>query len=119
MKKNLQSIFLLLAALFLPLVAHAADGLPGLGDVNSDGSVDVNDVTDLIGYVLGDASDAFNADNADTNADGYIDIEDVTSRIETWDCVSPFNSKTITPSMTCALVCMTRTRAQVIEGCPK
>ena len=82
MKKNLQSIFLLLAALFLPSAAHAADGLPGLGDVNSDGSVDVNDVTDLIGYVLGDASDAFNAENADTNADGFIDIVDVTSLID-------------------------------------
>lgn len=50
MKKALQSLILLLAAL-LPQTA-SADNVQ-LGDVNCDNYVDINDVTDLIGFVLG------------------------------------------------------------------
>ena len=51
------------------------------GDVNGDGEVDINDVTDLIAYVLGNAVNPFDADAADVVDDGMIDINDVTALI--------------------------------------
>ncbi len=65
-----------------------ADYLPYLdvqsipGDVNSDGSVDITDVTDLIDYLLGTASITIDLDAADVSDDGVISIEDVTSLID-------------------------------------
>lgn len=47
------------------------------GDVNNDGEVDINDVTLVIGYVLGNGVDIY-TDAADVNYDGSIDINDVT-----------------------------------------
>ena len=49
-----------------------------MGDVNTDGFVDVDDVTVLIARVLGDESQALKLANADVNGDNYLDIEDVT-----------------------------------------
>lgn len=55
---------------------------PGLiGDVNEDGEVDINDVTDLIRFVLTGDSTGINLANADLFADGKIDIDDVTALI--------------------------------------
>ena len=55
---------------------------PGLiGDVNEDGEVDINDVTDLIRFVLTGDSTGINLANADLFADGKVDIDDVTALI--------------------------------------
>jgi len=82
MKRNLQAILLLLLSVaFSPSVAHAGNSVPGLGDVNSDGIIDVNDVTDLIACVLGGAPGGFDAAKADTSVDGIIDVEDVIALI--------------------------------------
>jgi len=53
-----------------------------LGDINSDGSVSISDITTLIDYLLGDNSSVFNSKNADTNLDGKISIGDVTALID-------------------------------------
>lgn len=52
------------------------------GDVNSDGFVDINDVTVLIDYLLGTSPQSFSSENADTNNDGDVDINDVTMLID-------------------------------------
>ena len=48
------------------------------GDVNSDGYVNISDVTSLINYLL---SGGQSSNNADTNQDGKISISDVTTLI--------------------------------------
>ncbi len=53
-----------------------------LGDVNSDGFVNIADVTSVIDYLLGDDTALTNADNADVNSDGTINIADVTELID-------------------------------------
>ena len=53
-----------------------------LGDVNTDGFVDIDDVTILIARVLGDESQAFKLANADVNGDNYLDIDDVTVLVD-------------------------------------
>ena len=52
------------------------------GDVNSDGSVNISDVTSLIDYLLSGELEAFDAVAADVNGDGSINISDVTSLID-------------------------------------
>lgn len=47
------------------------------GDVNNDDIVDIDDVTQLISYVLGNGND-INLVAADVNDDGGIDIDDIT-----------------------------------------
>ena len=56
-----------------------ADGLRG--DVNGDGSANINDVTALIDYLLTGNASGINLTIADTNLDGLIDINDVTTLI--------------------------------------
>ena len=51
------------------------------GDVNEDGTVNISDVTDLIGYLLS-GNDELNLDNADCNRDSAININDVTALID-------------------------------------
>ena len=51
------------------------------GDVNSDGKVDINDMTALINYLLTGDSTGLDLDNADVNGDGRVDISDVTEMI--------------------------------------
>ena len=51
------------------------------GDVNGDGQIDVNDVTALIGKVLGTPVTPFFEVNADLNNDNDYDINDVTALI--------------------------------------
>ena len=57
------------------------NGLPPtdklLGDVNSDGEVDVNDVMLLVEYVLTNKSEGIDLDVADINGDGEITVNDV------------------------------------------
>ena len=52
-----------------------------MGDVNSDGYVNISDVTALIRYVLSGDTSVVNVTKADTNNDGRINISDVTSLI--------------------------------------
>lgn len=54
-----------------------------LGDVNHDGDVDVNDVTALISYILGNVPEEFylTEANVDGDADATIDVGDVTALI--------------------------------------
>ena len=47
-----------------------------LGDVNSDGDVDIADAVCIVNHVVGKATPAFNEQAADVNADGDIDIAD-------------------------------------------
>ncbi len=51
---------------------------PEPGDTNGDGVRDINDVTDMISYVLGNVVDGFDPDYADLNGDSLIDINDIT-----------------------------------------
>ena len=51
------------------------------GDVNNDGVVDINDITALIGRVLGNNM-TINEAAADVNYDGFIDINDITMLID-------------------------------------
>ena len=53
-----------------------------LGDVNGDELIDINDVTDLIDYLLGQSPDGFNPVNADVDQDEEISINDVTALID-------------------------------------
>ena len=48
------------------------------GDANEDGTVDVNDVTTVINYILGKNPTPFNHDNANVNNDEQVDVMDVT-----------------------------------------
>ena len=50
--------------------------------MNSDGSVNISDVTSLIDYLLSGELEAFDAIAADVNGDGSINISDVTSLID-------------------------------------
>jgi hypothetical protein len=51
-----------------------------IGDVNTDGAVNISDVTALIDYLLGSGN--INTDYADLNGDSAINISDVTSLID-------------------------------------
>lgn len=48
-----------------------------MGDVNSDGVIDVSDVLTTASYAIGNESETFNFDAADVNNDGGIDVSDV------------------------------------------
>lgn len=52
------------------------------GDVNGNGTVDINDVTALIQYVLTGSTTGINLSNADVNGNGPVDINDVTALIQ-------------------------------------
>jgi hypothetical protein len=47
------------------------------GDANDDGVVDQADIEEVVNYIMGKASDIFNAENADVNKDGVIDATDL------------------------------------------
>ena len=71
-----------LFVLLLMLSSFTVGARYSRGDVNSDGFVNVVDVSSLIDYLLGDRSQTFNADNADVDLNGLINISDVTSLID-------------------------------------
>ncbi|MDO5447707.1 MAG: dockerin type I repeat-containing protein [Prevotellaceae bacterium] len=50
-----------------------------LGDANSDGSVDVGDITTIAAYILGNNPTPFDAQAADANQDNAIDVGDITA----------------------------------------
>lgn len=52
-----------------------------LGDVDHNGSVDIEDVTLLISYVLGNSPDGFYSDVANCDGEGGVDIGDITALI--------------------------------------
>ena len=54
---------------------------PIVGDVNSDGKLNILDVTMLINYIIGNDPEGFNPDLADVNEDGAINVADVTALI--------------------------------------
>ena len=60
----------------LVITKNGAAGKPG--DANEDESVDVNDVTTIINYILGKNPNPFNFDNANVNGDDKVDVMDVT-----------------------------------------
>ena len=60
----------------LIITKKGAAGKPG--DANEDESVDVNDVTTIINYILGKNPTPFNFDNANVNGDDKVDVMDVT-----------------------------------------
>ena len=51
------------------------------GDVDSDGRVNIDDLTALINYLLSGDASAINLDNADCYSDGKVNIDDVTALI--------------------------------------
>ena len=51
-----------------------------LGDVNSDGDVNISDVTNLVNLILGDATEY--SSMADVNRDGQVSITDVTNLVD-------------------------------------
>ena len=61
--------------------------LPGiadscLGNVNGDREINVADVTELVGYILGNASNNFILSNADVTGDDEINVTDVTALVD-------------------------------------
>ena len=52
------------------------------GDVNSDGSVNISDVTALIDYLLSGNASGINLSGADCNQDSSVNISDVTALID-------------------------------------
>ena len=53
----------------------------GMGDVNGDGKIDVEDVVGTVNKILGEPADNFIEANADMNADNKIDVEDVVAMV--------------------------------------
>ena len=51
------------------------------GDVNDDGKVNIQDVTELINYLLSGNTTPINSTNADVDGDGAVNITDVTTLI--------------------------------------
>lgn len=51
------------------------------GDVNGDGSVNTKDIVSVVGYIMGNTPDGFNAAAADVNGDGVVNIADVVALV--------------------------------------
>lgn len=56
-------------------------GFSARGDVDSDGRVNIDDLTALINYLLSGDASAINLNNADCYSDGKLNIDDVTALI--------------------------------------
>lgn len=52
-----------------------------VGDLNSDGYVNMDDLTTMINYLLTDDATGINLTNADTNLSGGVDMDDLTTLI--------------------------------------
>lgn len=50
-----------------------------LGDANNDGVVNVNDISTIAAYILGDSPQPFVFANADANGDGVINVNDISA----------------------------------------
>ena len=66
-----------------PLAEFAFTTSITLGDVNGDGTVDVNDVTAIVNHIQGVPSATFVEAAADVNGDGTVDVNDVTAIVNT------------------------------------
>ena len=70
------------------------------GDVNGDGQVGIADVSEIIDFILGTASDDFVVANADVDGDDRITIADVSSLIDIILVAHPAQpSLTVTPTV--------------------
>ena len=83
LKLNAEETTVPAGSAYIP-VANAAEGIntlpftkPILGDVNSDGIVDVSDVVALANHVMGETPDIFNVTVANINGDELTDVSDV------------------------------------------
>ena len=76
--KKILSLFVLLV---LSLQFSASAGVLR-GDVNGTGSVNMSDLTSLIGYLLSNDATGIDLGGADSNLDGNINVADVTSLID-------------------------------------
>ena len=56
--------------------------LPLIGDVNGDGEVNIGDISAIIDYILGTATESFNTEAADVNLAGEINIADVAAIVD-------------------------------------
>lgn len=54
---------------------------PLKGDVNSDGKVDNNDLSDLVEYIMGNKPNGVTDESADVNGDNKVDVADVVALI--------------------------------------
>ena len=72
----------LLIVLTLTLASFTAGAGTLRGDVDQDGSVNINDVTALINYLLSGNASGINIVNADSDQDGKVNIDDVTALID-------------------------------------
>ena len=65
----------------ISLVSFLTSTVTTAGDVNTDGHIDITDVTMLISHLLGQVVDGIDLAAADVNHDGSISINDVTALI--------------------------------------
>ena len=99
MKKTLQSLVLLLAALMVPAAADAE-----VGDVNGNNEVTIAHVSALIDYLLTGDATGINLENADCNGIDGITIADVSTLIDylltgNWPWVETFTVNDVTFAM--------------------
>lgn len=59
-------------------VTYRRPDMPGCGDINGDGGINITDVTSMVDYILSHSCQAKDIWNADLNGDGDINISDVT-----------------------------------------
>ena len=59
-------------------VTYRRPDMPGCGDTNGDGGINISDVSILVNYILTNSSQAKDIWNADLNGDGDFNISDVT-----------------------------------------
>jgi formylglycine-generating enzyme required for sulfatase activity len=92
LKRLLQTSVLLLTALLAPSTASAAH--VEVGDVNSDGYVNIGDVTGLINYLVTDDATGIDLQAANCNRDDDVNIGDLTVLInylltDDWPYIEP------------------------------
>jgi len=47
------------------------------GDANDDGTVNADDIVEVVNYIMGHQPDNFNESNADANEDGTVNAADI------------------------------------------
>ena len=61
-----------------------------IGDANDDGTVNTDDIVELVNAILGKPSDHFSVINADANGDGFINAADIVKIVSLIDTNNPF-----------------------------
>ena len=59
-------------------VTYRRPDMPGCGDLNGDGGINISDVSLMVDCILNNTTQARDIWNADLNGDGQINISDVT-----------------------------------------